>query len=383
MDERGGTGGAARSRGEAVPHWPGLDGLRGIAVLSVVLFHTATGWGANGFVGVDVFFALSGFLITSLLLREHRLTGGITLSAFYLRRALRLVPALVTVVLAVVGLSVVTGRVGAVVPGAAASLLYLSNWWIYSGHPAPLLEHTWTLSIEEHFYLVWPVLVAAWLSRRRSRRMASVVAAALALGILLTPWPGDLDGVRASYLRAAPIVLGCVLAVALDNDRVRAAVARPIRVAGPVALVVLTVLAFAPLKLDSAWLSGVKSVPGLLSALVVCALVCAPRSLASTCLSWKPLRWTGRRAYGIYLIHFPVISLMMHQVDLGLPVGMKGLVGAALSIALAAVSYTYIERPFLRRKARLAPKVDNSPAGAAIADVLAPLEGSRGWEPPR
>jgi peptidoglycan/LPS O-acetylase OafA/YrhL len=75
MDERGGTGGAAHSRGEAVPHWPGLDGLRGIAVLSVVLFHTATGWGANGFVGVDVFFALSGFLITSLLLREHRLTG--------------------------------------------------------------------------------------------------------------------------------------------------------------------------------------------------------------------------------------------------------------------------------------------------------------------
>ncbi len=142
-----------------IKHMPGLDGLRGIAVLAVVLFHTALTWGTNGYVGVDIFFVLSGYLITRLLLAERRQTGTISLRRFYVRRVLRLYPALAVTCVAVLLLGLAAHRLSVIGPSVVASAFYYANWWLYTGHDMVLLDHTWTLSIEEHLYAIWPAVV--------------------------------------------------------------------------------------------------------------------------------------------------------------------------------------------------------------------------------
>lgn len=221
-------------------HWPGLDGLRGIAALAVVLFH-ARFWFANGYAGVDVFFALSAFLITSLLLREHARHGAIALRRFYARRVLRLYPALLLAGAGVLALGLVSQRLDRVGPAALAALAYVSNWWIYLGHPAPLLEHTWTLAIEEHFYALWPPTLALLLSRRPGRRRLGWALVGLAALVLVVRWPVA-DAVRGSYLRGVPVIWGALAALVLHRAGPGPAwrAARPvILAAGSLALVAL------------------------------------------------------------------------------------------------------------------------------------------------
>jgi len=335
------------------PHWPALDGVRGIAVIAVVLFHLPLPWSREGYAGVDVFFALSGFLITSLLLRERSVSASIDLRAFYARRALRLVPALVVLVAGVVGIALVSGHLASVLPGAIATLLYLSNWWNFSsGHDMPLLEHTWTLSIEEHFYLVWPIILIGLASARRWARWLALTGILVICAVMVTEWPESWDGVRQSYLRSVPIVFGCAVAVLARQP----AVAHRLRTAASLlALPVLGILV--ALLLTSSVpeglpMSGPASVPGLLTALLVLLLVSAPSTPASRLLSLAALTWAGRRAYGIYLFHFPMISLAMHQVDFGLPVLTRTVIGAIVGVGIAALSYRWIEMPFLRLKKR-------------------------------
>lgn len=336
--------------GVARAHWPGLDGLRGIAALAVVVFHASLGPAVNGFVGVDVFFALSGFLITSLLIAERARNGRVDLLRFYARRALRLYPALLAASL-MVGLALAfTGQLHEHLPALGAVLVYLSNWWIYTGNETPLLEHTWTLAIEEHFYLVWPVL---FLGLSAGRAWVRVAAGTMALGVgvlLFTPWSEPIDPVRSSYLRGFPIIWGALLAFVLARvTTVRAA--RPLGMVAAVAALGLLVILTIPAKISEDVLTGADSLTGVLSTAVVAGIVAAPSSVVSRWLAWAPLVWAGRRSYGIYLYHFPIMSVLRHQIDVG-PEALRVVVGMVVALVVAELSYRWLEKPFLRLKDR-------------------------------
>jgi peptidoglycan/LPS O-acetylase OafA/YrhL len=332
--------------------WPGLDGLRGVAVIAVVAYHAAQAQVPNGYVGVDVFFALSGFLITGLLLREVRDTGRSSLRSFYLRRATRLYPALVVVCAGVAGLGFVAGDAPHTLRGVVAALTYTSNWWIYTGHAAVLLDHTWTLALEEHFYLVWPVLLLLLTAASRRRRVVGVVALVSVAVVLLIPWTPGLDGVRIAYLRAAPMVWGCALAFAVHSVRFRRRPSRALAWLSLASLVGLALLVVSPVAAGTDWTTGVRSVPGLLSVAVVAGVVVSPGSVTARIVSWAPLLWLGRRSYGIYLYHFPLTSIALNQVTSpGSPV-LRGALAAVGSVAVAAESYAWLERPVLRAARR-------------------------------
>jgi peptidoglycan/LPS O-acetylase OafA/YrhL len=171
-----------------MPRLPGLDGLRAIAVLAVVLYHLDVSWMPGGFLGVDVFFVLSGFLITTLVVEEIERTGRLGLRDFYLRRARRLLPALLVLlaVLSLLSLLVLPEERAELRRDVVAALLYVSNWsYVFTeqsyfeavGRP-PLLQHLWSLAVEEQFYLLWPaVIVVAMVAGRRRVRLVALIAA--------------------------------------------------------------------------------------------------------------------------------------------------------------------------------------------------------------
>lgn len=321
----------------ASARWQALDGLRAIGVVLVVLFHNDHLLG-NGFLGVDIFFVLSGFLITTLLLAEVDRTGRVSLASFYRRRALRLAPALVAVCLFAALVAVATGRqVVAVVQGAVASVLYVSNVWLYSGHDTPLLQHTWTLALETQFYLLWPLLLPLVLRRRW---IGLVLLGAFVLAAVVTPFAG-IDPVADTYVRAVGLPLGCALALLLRGPlaqgwhRLAAALAVP----ALVAQLVLSALPSAPTA---------DIVPALLTLPVVTALLVPGR--LTTVLSSAPFVWVGQRSYGLYLWHFPITSLVLNQMPDGVPRSARIVVAIVVSVAVAAVSHRWLELPFLRRK---------------------------------
>ena len=187
----------ARGRRAEIPHLGALDGLRGIAVLAVILYHGGVPWLAGGFLGVEVFFVLSGFLITSLLISEWLDRGKIALGAFWARRARRLLPALVVLV-AVIGLYYTTAGSAKAVPGLLgdgfAALFYYSNWhqiatgasYFAASGPVSPFQHTWSLGIEEQFYALWPLLVlaAVWCVRRGGGSKPASLRLLLAVALL-------------------------------------------------------------------------------------------------------------------------------------------------------------------------------------------------------
>ncbi|UZJ24954.1 acyltransferase [Rhodococcus antarcticus] len=319
------------------PRWEALDGLRAIGVVLVVFFHTNRLL-PNGFLGVDVFFVLSGFLITTLLTGEVERRSHIDLPGFYRRRGLRLVPALVAVCLFVVLVALATGRqVVAIAEGALASVLYVSNIWLYSGHDTPLLQHTWTLALETQFYLVWPLLLPLVLRRRG---LGPVLLGAYVLAAVVVPFSGT-DPVVDTYVRAVGLPLGCGLALVLRGGRAerwRRALA-PVAVPALLALVVLAALPTLPTA---------DLVPAVLTLPVVTALV-APGRLTSV-LSSAPFVWVGQRSYGLYLWHFPIVSLVLNHAPQSAPRAVQIPVAVVISVAVAAASYRWVEQPFLRRK---------------------------------
>lgn len=340
--------------GEVGPKWPGLDGLRGTAAVAVLFFHANLGFARNGYVGVEVFFALSGFLISSILLAELHRIGRVRFARFYLRRALRLLPALVATCLGVLALGVATGRADEMAGGVLAALAYVANWWIYTGHAAPLLEHTWTLAIEEHFYLVWPVLLLGLFARRPRVRIATAVVAAVVVVLVLTPWPEPIDAVRETYLRGFPIIWGSLLAVAVRH---RAVTGRGHLIRWPalLALVALLVMLCIPWEIPESVLTGPAGLAGLLSLVVLAGIVLAPASPTAVLMSWPVMRWAGTRSYGMYLYHFPVLSLLRHHVDVG-PESARVVVGIATTLVVTELSFRWLESPFLRLKDRVSPK---------------------------
>lgn len=342
---------------------PALDGLRGLAVAGVLLFH-ANGALPGGFLGVDLFFVLSGYLITSLLLAEHASTGRIDLRTFWIRRARRLFPALlglmVGVALYAVGFAQRAELVG-LRHDAIATLAYVANWrtiWISRSYwnlfaaPSPL-EHTWSLAIEEQFYVVWPLLLIAVLrasGTARSRRAVLSVSLVLALvSMARMAWLFDPAQSSRVYLgtdtRASGILLGAALATELGpGTRVPQSAARALDALGVCALALIA-WAWCTARGDEARLyRGVMWCTELADLVLIACAVAGRASFVARALSFRPLAALGTLSYGVYLWHWPVdVVLTADRLGLGpLPLTAARL---AVTFVIAYASYRFLEAP--------------------------------------
>jgi peptidoglycan/LPS O-acetylase OafA/YrhL len=354
-------------------------------VLAVLAYHLGFSWARGGYLGVDLFFVLSGFLITSLLLEEHEETGTIRLAKFWARRARRLLPALFVMVAAVMVFVVLEGRYGqtdfvaaidlsALRAQAFATLLYVANWQQIAAHHSYFaqfsaqspLDHTWSLAIEEQFYLLWPFvtvgLLAKGLAQRRRLGISvsvtiAVVSTAL-MAILFTPGTDPSRVYFGTDTRLGDLAVGALLAwLTARRPETPARVASILRVAAPLAFAGL--LALMVTAGDTAQFpSNFMFEGGFLGASVLCAIVLADvrreGSLLAKGLSVRPLVAIGLVSYGIYLWHWPVIVLFTPSSS-----GLSGapLLVARLGIIAAFVlaSYFFVELPVRRRVLTVPP----------------------------
>ena len=352
----------------ALAYQPSLDGLRALAVAAVIAYHLDLPWAPRGgAVGVTLFFSLSGYLITTLLLRELAGAGRVRLGAFYARRGLRRCPALLLVVGCVAAYAVWFGPESSRARdlGALPYVLgYVGNWYraVEGFGTLGLLDHTWTLSVEEQFYLLWPPILLVTLLRG-SRRLLWVVLAVGCVGPLvvrLLLWDGLGSAARVlngTDTAADPLLMGCALAVALSTASV-GGLARLSAVAR-VAVWPATALLVADgvLRLDGNDLpTGVTitllwgpTALGLASTVVVGAVVLRPPGW----LAVGGLRALGRISYGLYLWHYPVIRVLEERSPDGLT-GAEQVLAVAVTLGASTLSYVLLERPLLGLK-RLVP----------------------------
>ena len=366
----------------SLAHHRGLDGLRGVAVILVIIFHSGLGWLPGGFLGVSVFFTLSGFLITSLLINECENSGRINLKAFWGRRLRRLAPASLVVIAGVVGLAswLSTSIEASRIKGDAISAtLYFSNWrFIYSGHsygelfasPSPL-QHLWSLSIEEQLYVIVPVVIAGLFALGLRRRAIGIVfLIAVAGSTIATMFTNSHELIYyGTHTRAAELLLGSALACLFGHRIERLAVqkAKPLSTMYIVPLLGVIVLARFS-SVDSPWVySGLLTLFAGLSA--ICLIASVHAGPVRSILSSSPLMRIGEVSYGLYLIHWPVIVwLNSERVDLQ-PTALFG-VQVIVTVILTVASYWLIEQPIRRRKVLLSVRWAASTFVAAVVGVL-------------
>ena len=387
VDRFGRTGKAVR-----LPYLPGLDGLRALAVVAVLLYHAGLSWIPGGFLGVDVFFVLSGYLITSLLLAQWRAEGSVDLKAFWLGRARRLLPALYLLVVVTLAYAVLflPGEVAGLRSDALAAFGYATNWYLVFNHESyfeavgrpSLLKHLWSLAVEEQFYLFWPVLFWLGISlgatrwRRRRVLLGALGGAALSVLLMAILYVPGADPSRLYYgtdTRAAGLLIGAALALVWTPGVARKSYSTVRRLGeGPIpgrgkfrrrwgwltptlldalGLIALGALVYFSLSLgeyDPFLYRGGLALVSLSSAALIMAIAYPHTRIGERLLGWAPLRWVGERSYGIYLWHWPVFMITRSQLDVpldGLPLLVLR-VGA--TVVLADLSYRYVETPIRR-----------------------------------
>ncbi|MCK6079073.1 acetyltransferase [Microbacterium sp. EYE_5] len=361
----------------------GLDGLRAVAVLLVVVYHLFPAL-PSGFLGVDVFFVISGFLITTLLMREREQDGRIGLASFWRRRARRLLPAIAVMVLVCSSIAWLIG--GDVLVGVGGQLLgaatFAYNWVAiaagssyfgggsFDATAPELFRNLWSLAVEEQFYLLWPLLLPAVLALRSWRTPVAVglAAASAGLAVLLA---GDVTRVYyGTDTHAFGLLLGVALAFLRPASHAKG-VPAPV---GAAAVAGVVALAFVTPGTDAATFPGLLVAASVLSAVAIAAAV-RPGSPLGRALDVAPLQWIGERSFGIYLWHWPIVVLMTvattgvsPDVEVPLPVGAITL---ALSLIVAELSYRFVEQPVRRRGLRATLRGAARAFGAGPARRLA------------
>jgi peptidoglycan/LPS O-acetylase OafA/YrhL len=365
---------------------PGLDGLRGLAVAAVIAFHLRPEGLPGGFLGVDLFFVLSGFLITSLLLAEREAEGAVSLGAFWARRARRLLPALF-LVLAAVAAYAATGPDGLDADGlrgdALATLGYIANWhsivadhgyWDLFAAPS-LLAHTWSLAIEEQLYVVWPLVAVLALRRGRRTLLATAIVLGLASAAAMIVLYGAGDDTARTYYgtdtRAAAVLAGAALATwGVPTGRI-------VRAAGAAGALVLALMWSTTTGTSNVLYEG----GFLLCAVAACAVIAAvaqPGPLARV-FELAPLRRLGLISYGIYLWHWPVFVVLTPDRT-----GVHGwpllVLKLAVTLAISEASYRVVELPIRHGALRGWRSRVAAPAAAGLA-AIAVLAGTSSTAP--
>ena len=350
------------SSGHASPYLPGLDGLRALAVVAVMLYHAGYRL-AGGYLGVESFFVLSGFLITTLLMADQARHGRIRLGAFWLRRARRLLPALLLTLAGTLLLCalLVPGELRALGADALAALGYVLNWKLIVAQQSyfdalsrpSLAQHLWSLAIEEQFYLLWPLACAAGLRLLRpAGLLVAVLAAALASSLLMAwMYITGADVSRIYYgtdTRASALLIGAALALTWTPERRQAPNRRrdaALALAGTTALALL-LAAYAWLHEQHALLyTGGFQLVSLATALVIAAATAPGARLFPALLEARPLRWIGQRSYSLYLWHWPIFLLVAPEATAPTTRWSADLLRLGLTVALAAASYRFVEQP--------------------------------------
>jgi peptidoglycan/LPS O-acetylase OafA/YrhL len=338
---------------------PALDGVRGIAILAVLAVHTnhLFGWSLlrGGSIGVDIFFVLSGFLITSILLEEWTTTGNISLRHFYARRFLRLVPALVLLagaLLLLSGLLFSTNEAADTRRTVPIALLYLTDFFASLSPKTVLgaLRHTWSLAIEEHFYLLWPPVLWLCLKNGVSRRSLLMITGSLAMAACLHRallFGSGVSPARTYYAfdtRADALLIGCAAAIAVSLGFARNLNRLNVLL---VAFVIVCLIAtdFASPIMHQ----GGFTILAAASALLLLNLVSGQEGFLSRLMEMRPLVWIGKISYGLYLWHYPMFKWVRYM-DAQWPV--KLALGLLATFAVASVSFYLFERPLLRFKRR-------------------------------
>ncbi len=343
------------------PYYPALDGLRALAVGIVLCAHGGVPYFRSGGVGVDIFFVLSGFLITTILVTEEARTGGINFRNFYVRRCLRLMPALgLTGAVTAAGMVWLEQRF----PGTelALALSYTANWALAFNPTYHLqwLNHCWSLAVEEQFYLIWPLamLGLAKAVRNPATRAGVLLAGAAVVAVYRASKVGVYTDERINFgldTRMDTLMAGAALACfvrSLPAGRLPAAGSKVLgRFLAPLMLAAL----FAVIHVVtwySPWMGWIGYVlVGGAATLVVLDLVAGSHSWLARVLSAAPLRFVGRISYGVYLYHLPVyfaVEKLLPGAALPVRLGLK----LAVSFTLAILSYFLVERKFLRLKER-------------------------------
>jgi len=346
---------------------PGLDGLRAIAVLAVIAYHLNSEWVPGGLLGVGVFFTLSGYLITDLLLGQREATGRIQLGDFWLRRARRLLPALFLMLAVVVAWVTLLDRsqLSSLRGDVLAAAAYVSNWWnivreaSYFARfgPPPPLDHLWSLAVEEQFYLIWPWLLLLGLRfvpgryRLAGLTLAGAALSAAAMALIYQPGVDPTRVYEGTDTRACGLLVGAALAMVWPSRKLRAdAIGLRGRLGldgvGVLGLVVIALLILRTSEYSPFLYKGGIVLLSVATVLVVAALV-HPASWLGVAVGWTPLRWLGVRSYGIYLWHYPIIVLTAPGLQERASLSLEALQVVA-TIVVAALSWRFFEEPIRR-----------------------------------
>jgi peptidoglycan/LPS O-acetylase OafA/YrhL len=349
---------------------PGLDGLRAIAVFAVVAYHLGLGWAPAGLLGVGVFFTLSGYLITDLLLAQWDGVGRLALGEFWVRRARRLLPALFVMLVVVIAWVALLDRsqLASLWSAVGAAALYVSNWFDVSQHvsyfarfgpPSPL-GHLWSLAIEEQFYLLWPWLL--WLGLRYVRerrsavtghvRLAGVTLAAagisaVAMAVLYQPGVDPTRVYDGTDTRAFALLFGAGLAMVWPSRRLTVRVnpvaRRLLDGVGTAGLIIIALLIWLTTQYSAFLYRGGMVLLSLATMMTISALV-HPATRLGHALGREPLRWLGVRSYAIYLWMFPVITLTTPMSQSGVN-PLRAILQVGAIVGLSALSWTFVEKP--------------------------------------
>ncbi|QWG32293.1 acyltransferase family protein [Bacillus mycoides] len=342
----------------------GLDSLRGLAILGVILYHINFNWMPGGFLGVTVFFVLSGYLITDILAIEWKNNKRIDLKKFWLSRARRLLPGmLIMLIVTLAWITIFHSSLLVKMRGdSLAALLYFSNWWyIYhklsyfdSFSQLSPLNHFWSLAVEEQFYVVWPFVISLgfYYIKKQSRMILFIclgaIASALAMAILYEPGSDPSRIYYGTDTRAFSLLIGAALALIWPSSRLANKIIPQARlildVIGGLALVIILIMFWKTNQYEPFLYRGGMVLLSLATALLVANLA-HPASRIAQFLRFRPLRWMGVRSYGIYLWHYPIITLTTPKVNAGEFSSTRAILQFLLIIIVAQISWKFIENP--------------------------------------
>lgn len=352
---------------KAFRYMPGLDGLRAIAVIGIIIYHLNKQWLTGGFLGVDTFFVISGYLITSLLLKEYEETGTINLKQFWIRRIKRLVPAVLFLLLSVIALTLIfePSYIVKIKHDAIAAFFYLSNWWYiakdinyfeqFSFMP---LKHLWSLAIEEQFYIFFPLvlfLLFKWIKNKRNIGLIFWVVSLVSLFLMVLISEPNMEQSRVYFgtdTRLQTILLGVLLAFIWPPHRLKAhppkALTAVIDMTGIVGIAILGYFMYTVGDSDDWIYNGGFYLISLMTLLII-ASAAHPTGWVARGLGNPVFVFIGKRSYSLYLWHFIVISFVhRHYVDGQIPMYVYA-IDILLTLALAEISYRYVENPIRKQ----------------------------------